>query len=151
MSNRSAVPGTFTVERIVKAPPAQVFQAFADPAQKARWFAGPVGWEQHERTMDFRPGGTERVSGRHASGVVSTFDCLYRQIIPGERIIYVYDMALDGKPISVSLATIEFHADGGGTKLVITEQGMFIDGYQDNGSREQGTTFLIDKIAALFA
>ena len=62
------------------------------------------------------------------------------------------------------LATIEFHPDGTGTRFVITEQGVFIDGYEDNGSREQGTNWLdievfvdegsvnwlADKIVALF-
>ena len=101
MTQRSAKHGSFTIERRIKAPPARVFQAFADPAQKAKWFAGPPGLEEHERRMDFRQGGTERASGRHPSGIVSTFDALYREILPNERIIYVYDMALDGKPISV--------------------------------------------------
>ena len=36
------------------------------------------------------------------------FDSLYYDIVPDERIVYSYEMHLDDKRISVSLATIEF-------------------------------------------
>ena len=46
------------------------------------------------------------------------------------------------------LATIEFKAVAGGTRLVLTEQGAFLDGYDDAGSREHGTNLLVDKMGA---
>src|SRR6202012_5281672 len=136
-----------TVTRLCKAAPARVFAAFADPAQKAKWFAGPPGWEQHEKSFDFREGGRETLSGKHASGMVSSFDCIYRDIIPNERIVYSYVMHLDGRKISVSQACIEFQPDGTGTRLVLHEYGDFLDGYDDPGSREHGTNFLMDAVA----
>jgi hypothetical protein len=48
----------------------------------------------------------------------------------------------------VSLATIELKPAGKGTKLVITEQGVFLDGYDDAGSRERGTKGLLDQLEA---
>jgi hypothetical protein len=56
-------------------------------------------------------------------------------------------MHLDGRHISVSLATLQFAADGAGSKLTITEQGAFLDGYDDAGSREKGTRGLMERIA----
>lgn len=47
----------------------------------------------------------------------------------------------------MSLATIEFRPAGAGTRLVVTEQGAFLDGYDDADSREQGTRWLLDKVA----
>ena len=35
------------------------------------------------------------------SGTVTEFDSTYRDIVPNQRIVYVYDMTLDGKKISV--------------------------------------------------
>ena len=70
-------------------------------------------------SFDFREGGRETLSGRHASGTVSSFDCIYRDIVapaagePG-RIIYSYVMHLDGRKISVSQATIEIVPEGAG-------------------------------------
>ena len=64
------------------------------------------------------------------------------------RIVYSYTMHVDGRRISVSLATIEFRRSGEGTRLVLTEQGAFLDGYDDAGSREKGTRALMDKLEA---
>jgi hypothetical protein len=35
---------------------------------------------------------------------------------------------------------------GAGTRLVFTEQAVFLDGYDDAGSREHGTNWLLDKL-----
>ena len=123
---------------------------FAKEEAKAKWFGGP-GFEMLERSFDFREGGRETAKGRHAKGTVSSFDCIYRDIVaPGEgeagRIIYSYVMHLDERKISVSQATIEILPEGAGTKLVITEYGDFLDGYDDAGSREHGTNILMDQL-----
>ncbi len=146
MTDRSATHGSFTLERVYDAAPARVFAAWADLASKARWFVGPADWELLERAMEFRVGGKERLSGRKGSGIVSTFDSVYLDIVPDQRIIYSYDMRLDGRHISVSLATVELTPEGAGTRLVITEQGVFLDGYDDAGSRERGTRILLEQL-----
>ena len=48
--------------------------------------------------------------------------------------------------ISVSLTTIEFFAVAGGTRLVFTEQGVFLDGYDDIAGREEGTRIGLDNL-----
>jgi uncharacterized protein YndB with AHSA1/START domain len=146
MSKRSATHGSFTLERVYDAAPARVFKAWADPAIKARWFVGIEGWQLLERSIDFRVGGKERLSGRKGSGVVSTFDAIYHDIVPEQRIIYCYDMRLDDVHISASLATIELAPAGAGTRLTFTEQAVFLDGYDDSGSRERGTRILLEQL-----
>lgn len=44
-------------------------------------------------------------------------------------------MSLDQTLISVSLATVELEAEATGTRLVVTEPGAWLDGY-DDGERE---------------
>jgi hypothetical protein len=78
--------------------------------------------------------------------MVTAFDCVYRDIVPNERIVYSYVMHLDGRKISVSHACIELMPENGGTKLVLTEYGDYLDGYDDAGSREHGTNWLIDTL-----
>jgi uncharacterized protein YndB with AHSA1/START domain len=146
VSERSATHGTFTLERVYGAAPARVFKAWADPAIKARWFVGPADWDLLERSIDFRVGGMERLSGRKGSGVISTFDAVYHDIVPDQRIIYSYDMRLDQTHISVSLATVELTPEGAGTRLTFTEQAIFLDGYDDSGSRARGNTVLLDQL-----
>ena len=147
MTQRSARHGSFTLDRKLDAPPSRVFHAFADPAAKARWFGGPPGkWKQIVREADFRVGGQERVSGLWEGGVTSAFDCRYHDIVPDQRIVYAYSMHVNDALISVSLATIEFEPAGKGTRLKLTEQGVFLDAFDDKGSREHGTRGLLDRL-----
>jgi uncharacterized protein YndB with AHSA1/START domain len=151
MTERTITHGTFSLERSYPAPRSRVYAAFATPEGKAAWFAGGDGLTLLERRFDFREGGTERTKGRWDSGTVSQFDATYFDIVPEERIVYAYEMRLDGVKISVSLATIELKPDGQGTRLLITETGAFLDGYDDAGSREHGTNFLMDRLGAALA
>jgi uncharacterized protein YndB with AHSA1/START domain len=148
---RSVVHASFTITRAWPHSPEKVFNAFADEQAKAKWFGSGPGMEILERKWDFREGGNETTAGRHAGGMVSRFDCLYRDIVPpqgGEagRIVYSYVMHLDGRKISVSQACIEIRPEGVGTKLVLTEYGDYLDGYDDAGSREHGTNLLIENL-----
>jgi len=151
MSQRSVTHATFTIERTYPAAPSRVFNAFADPKIKARWFGAPKEWEVGEVSVDFRVGGREVNSGGPKGGALHFFDCRYQDIIPNERIIYSYDMHLDDTRISVSLTTIEFRPSGSGTHLVFTEQGAFLDGFDGADGREHGTRQLLDQLGAELA
>lgn len=148
MSQRSVTHASFVIERTYPVPPARVFAAFADPRIKARWFGAPDEWEKGEVSMDFRVGGREVSIGGPKGGPVHGFDSRYQDIVPNERIVYTYDMHLDDMRISVSLTTIEFKATGAGTRLVFTEYGAYLDGYDDAGAREHGSGILLDQLGA---
>jgi uncharacterized protein YndB with AHSA1/START domain len=139
----------FTIERNIDAPPALVFQAFSTMEGKKRWFVAHQAKERL-REMDFRVGGKEALIGEWSNGTKSEFRAQYFDIKPNERIIYVYEMMLDGVKISTSLATIQFEKQGKGTRMVLTEQHAFVDGYEDNGSRLHGTNALMDQLVASF-
>src|SRR5207249_2425072 len=111
----------FVIERTYDASPARVIAAFADPKIKARWFAGPPEWGPEESELDFRVGGREISRGGPTGGPIHSFEARYHDIIPNERIVFTYDMHLDEKRISVSLATVELKPAGKGTKLTFTE------------------------------
>jgi uncharacterized protein YndB with AHSA1/START domain len=143
---RSVAHGSFTLERTYAASRARVFEALTDPDAKAKWFTGGSGYTVIEREMDARSGGREHQSGRWANGVISTFDAYYHDVVPGERIVYSYVMHLNERKISASLATFELKEAGAGTRLVMTEHGAFLDGYDDAGSRERGSNFLLDAL-----
>jgi uncharacterized protein YndB with AHSA1/START domain len=148
MSDRSAVHDTFAIERTYDAPPERVFNAWADAEAKTRWFVGPDEWTQGRREFDFRVGGREHLSGGQPGGPVHSFDAIYQDIVPNERIVYTYDMHMDDKRISVSLATIEFKPAADGTRLILTEQGVFLDGADYPAQRKQGTGGLLDQLEA---
>jgi len=148
MTERNVTHGTFSLERTYEVPPSRVYAAFATLEGKAAWFDGGEGRTVVERAFDFREGGTERAVGRWDNGTVTQFDARYFDVVPEARIVYAYEMRLNGVKISVSLATIEFKPAGKGTRLLLTETGAFLDGYDDAGSREHGTNFLMDRMGA---
>ncbi len=143
-----AVFGSFTLERVFSAAPARVFHALTNIDAKAKWFAGGPEQKLLERYMDATPGGRERAIGRMPNGVTSCFDAVYFDVVPDTRLVYAYEMHLNGVKISVSLATLELSPVAGGTRLVVTEQGSFLEGYADNGAREHGTGYLLDLLGA---
>jgi uncharacterized protein YndB with AHSA1/START domain len=146
---RSVAHAIFELKRAYDAPVARVWKALTDEAAKQKWFGGSPGrWDMLERSMDVRPGGRERLKGRWEGGTVSTFDAVYHDVVENERLVYSYEMHLDEKKISVSLATMQLKADGATTTLTVTEQGAFLDGYDDAGSREHGTGQLLDALGA---
>lgn len=143
MTERSTVHDTFTLRRQYAASPARVFRAFADPAAKALWFGGPPEIKQEESTFDFREGGRETAVSVMPGGERMGLFLTYADIVPDERIVYTYEMTMDGRRISVSLATIEIRAAGGGTELTVTEQGAYLDGLDQPAMRRQGTEHLL--------
>ncbi len=149
MSERSIVHGTFTLERTYPVPPARVFAAWADPAKKAKWFGDP-GNEAPAEIFEFREGGREYSEGS-AGGTTYTFDVRYHDIVPDNRIVYAYEMKLNGQRISVSVATIEFRPKGKDTQLVVTEMGAFLDGLDTNEQRRMGTEMLIEQLGTYLA
>jgi len=146
MTARSVTHSSFVIERKYAASPARVFAAWADPAIKSRWFSSPEEWKEGKYELDFRVGGSEHASGGPSGGPVYSYDARYQDIVPDERLVTTYVMHLDDKRISVSVATLELKPDGNGTLLVLTEQGAFLDGYDNAGERERGTRQLLDAL-----
>jgi uncharacterized protein YndB with AHSA1/START domain len=142
MTDHSVTHATFTLDRVYPTAPARVFAAWADPAVKATWFGGPGG--EHE--LDFRVGGREVNRGRHGDGPLLKFESRYQDIVQDERIVYSSTLHSEQTLTTVSLTTAEFAEADGGTRLVLTEQGTYLDGHEDPAWRERGTA---DWLAAL--
>jgi hypothetical protein len=55
-------------------------------------------------------------------------------------------MSLNGKPIVVMLATLEFVSSGSGTDLILTHQGTFLDWSDGPQMIETGWRALLDRV-----
>lgn len=145
MSPPRIVHDTFTLERRYPAQLRRVFHAWADPQIKARWFAGAsAGYE-----LDFCPNGIERNRVVTSDGKSLTWESLYRDIVPDERIVYTSVLYEDGALLTASLTTVEFAADGDGTRLVLVETGAYLDGREQPAWREKGTGDWLDALDRL--
>lgn len=147
MTDRSATHSTFVIERTYDASPSRVFAAWADKDAKAQWFGAPG---EQKLEFDFKEGGRERFEAA-VHGAVYSYDALYEDIVPEERIVYTYNMHRDGRRMSVSVATVELTPDGERTHLRLTEQGVFLDGEDKPELREAGTREILDKLGAALA
>ncbi|WP_147917656.1 SRPBCC family protein [Ruania zhangjianzhongii] len=139
---------SWTIERDYPHPPDRVFAAWADPSTKVRWFdlSGTADPDYHS---DFRVGGTESFRTPVGSRPDFTYTAQYRDIVPDERIVTTYEMAMDGQRTSVSVATLELSSTAAGTHLVYTEQGVYLDGLDNAQDRSLGTASQLDRLGAV--
>jgi uncharacterized protein YndB with AHSA1/START domain len=156
MEERSVTHSTFVIERSYPATPERVFEAFADPAKKRRWFGESNHHEVEQFEMDFRVGGSERnryrfKEGTPFKGVALTNDGSYQDIVPNRRIVTASTMTLGDKPISATLVTFEFLPTEKGTDLICTHQGAFFEGSDGPEMREAGWQTLLGRLEAEFA
>lgn len=148
MTDRSVVHGAFSIERTYPAPPQRVFAAWASRSAKDPWFGEGDDFlvSTSEYTLDFRVGGHERLEGVLPGGRRFGYDAIYQDIVDDQRIIASYDVRIDGRRNSVSLMTVGFDEIPTGTRLVLTEQGAFLDGLDSNEGREEGARDSLDKL-----
>ena len=145
MTDRSAAHTSFAIVRDMPAPPAAVFRAWSDPVAKQRW-TGCHPSMTREHSLDFRPGGVElnRMTGQ--DGAVFVVEARFIEILPEQRIIYAYDYLVGDRRTSASLVTVEFAPGGRGTRMVFTEQVVFLDGHDEREERIEGTNEGFDRL-----
>jgi len=139
MNERFVKHATFVVERTYAVSPERVYRAWADPVAKAKWFS-------KADIFEFRVGGRESSSGGPPEGPVFVFEAIYQELVPEQRIVYTYTLDSGGVRISVSTTTVELVEVDGGTKLIFTEQGTFLDGHDTPEIREHGTGLMLDAL-----
>ncbi|QAY77584.1 SRPBCC domain-containing protein [Sphingosinicella sp. BN140058] len=150
----NVIHSSFSISRVLPAPAARVFEAFADPDIKRRWFAEGDQHEVEEFAADLRECATERLRYRFREGTpfaghaVTNVDTVLN-VVPEQRIVWASKMAFGEAVISAALMTAELlpHADG--TELVLTFQGAFFEGADGPEIREMGCRVLLERLEAV--
>jgi len=140
---------TFTVERMLPGRPPHAFRFWSEFDLKRKWTSCHPDWTVLEDSFDFRIGGSEVVRWRTAEGETRGFRAHYFDIVPGERIVYAYEMTLGAKRLSVSLASIVFAADDAQTRMTFTEQATVLDAEAGIEMRASGTGSGFDRLIAV--
>lgn len=135
---------TISIERIYPNCIDHVWSAWALIDRKKAWFGDGI------KELDFRPGGAERSSVITDLGM-HTNDSRYFEIKERERIVFAYSMAVDGRVHTVSLATVVFSDQDGGTRLTYTEQMCVIPPSDGAAGRKHGWTALLETLGEYLA
>ncbi len=147
---RSTEYATFTIERSYDAAPERVYAAWASRDTKRRWFGDPESTPE-AYDLDFRVGGLEISRGGPPGGPIYTYVATYQDIVPNVRIAFSHTIDAGEDRISVCVSTVEFKANGAGTRMTFTEQGVFLDGLDTPAQRQHGTNELLDSLGAYLA
>jgi uncharacterized protein YndB with AHSA1/START domain len=135
---------SFTIERVYANCVAHVWSAWSVAEKKSAWFGGrPI-------EMDFRPGGIERSSFSNAMGE-HVNETRYFEIREESLIVMAYSMAMNGRVHTVSLVTVAFSDEGGGTRLRYTEQMCVLPPSDGAAGRSHGWGVLLDGLAGYLA
>jgi uncharacterized protein YndB with AHSA1/START domain len=139
---------SLTLKRRLKAPPAKVFEAWANPERLVLWF-GPAHTVQDSvrAAMDVRPGGKFRIQFSTDEGASHEVGGTYREVMPPTRLVFTW--AWHTTPERESLVTISLSPDGGGTLLTLLHEQFFDEQARDG--HERGWTGTLEKLDHYFS
>ena len=147
------IHGTATHSRVLGAAPERVWEAFADLSLRDRWFRIPGEDAAHE--LDFRVGGGETSRAVFApSGTPELVEWRshFFDLVEPRRLVFGYELQVDGVRRNVSLVTVELAPEAGGTRLDYTEQyaitALTGDGSQDEKHLKGSLLFLFNRLEA---
>jgi len=155
MTDSAITHSTFVLERHIPAETTKVWEAFADPDIKRRWYAEGEQHEVEEFSSDLIPGAEQRLRYRFREGTpfaglsIHNIDTVL-DLVPNERIIASSRMTFGETCISVALITTELWPVADGTHLTVTFQGAFLPGADGPQIREMGWRDLLDRLALQF-
>lgn len=119
---------SMTASRVIEASPERVYEAFLDPAQLAEWLP-PTGLSAEVHHLEPEVGGTYRITFTpetdELAGYGATFGGTYRELVPGERIVYTDRFETDDPEMAGEMTvTVTFEEAPEGTALTVRQEGI---------------------------
>ena len=139
----------FTITRVFDASREEVFRAWTEPEQAARWF-GPQGCPTPLSTisMDVRPGGAwSATMVRDDDGAEYPTGGVYREVVAPERLVFTWrDPEGPAGVANESVVTIVLTARGGKTEMPSHQAGFDRDDLQ--AGVQEGWSSSIERLGA---
>jgi len=139
------------LSRAFGGPPRHVFDALTQPELVQHWLlGGPPGWTMPVCEIDLRVGGTYRYVWRNDSGNEMGMGGVYREIVPGRRLVQTESFDQKWYP-GDALITTELAGQGSGTKFTAT---ILYESHEARNAvlksrMEQGVAASYDRLKAL--
>jgi len=130
--------GELVLERVLPAPPEEVFAAWTRPERIAAWMS-PVG--RAEAEVDLREGGTFRVV-MVGSDFRIEHTGTYLELDPPRRLVFTWVSPYTGP--EPGRVTVEVHPHPEGTRLVLTHERLPDDVVE---SHRNGWTAMLERLA----
>ena len=146
LDKRVETTPSLTIKRRLNATPAEVFEAWTDPALLMRWF-GPENVTMQEATVDASIGGGFRVVMLENTGERHEVSGTYYEVVADERLVFSWSWITT--PERVSRVTVTFKQDGMGTILTLVHEQLFDE--QAVKGHTHGWTGSLAKLEALFS
>lgn len=125
MTRKKAQPMAVRLERVIPAPPREVYRAWLDPDLLRRWLA-PGGITVRRAEVEARMGGHFRIWHVESGADVGGFECEIVELVPDERIVFRWGFVGPERTagrVFDSVLTISLHAaPGGATKLTLIHE-----------------------------
>ena len=140
---------TLIVERVFRAPPEKVFQAWTDPDILTKWW-GPTGATIPECDLDAKPGGTWRTVMATPDGNRMTVSGVFREIAPPDRLVMTWAWQQDdGSRGHETEIVVTFEDVPEGTRLRLV-QSVF-ENVENRDMHGMGWNSTFDDLDRLFA
>ena len=136
VATRVLVEPSLTLNRRLKASPAQVYAAWTDPAKIVKWFGPDAGPVEHA-ALDVRAGGRYTLISRTEDGEQHHVSGVYREVVPNERLVFSW--VWRSTPERQSQVTILIKPDGSGSLLTLIHEKFFDEPARDR-HRPSGDT-----------
>ncbi len=157
---------TLNITRTFAARRDLVFSAWTDPQKLKLWWGAHEGFTTPIAEIDLRVGGSYRLGMKPPDqNVIYVVGGVYREVQAPEKLVYtwIWEPTLDSETMEPSgehhpemdnmvvphdtLVTVEFHAQGNSTELVLTHE-YFADQHARD-EHNQGWSGTFDKLAKL--
>ena len=122
MSNSPADQTDLVITRLLRAPRAQLWRAWSDPALLREWWC-PKPWTAEVRAFDLRPGGAFHTFMRGPDGSTSDNPGSFLDVRPQEGLVFTSMLVGGWRPNTPWMpftAVITMADEAGGTRYVAT-------------------------------
>lgn len=142
-----APASSLQLTRVIGAPRALVFSAWAQEEQLVQWY-GPRAYPVVSWTHEFVPGGRFSYVMRAPDGSDAPGGGEYVDIVLGERIVGLSRITVEGRVIFEVEQNVTFaDSAGGGTQLTVDSHIVRNDDFPGAAGMEQGWNETLDRLA----